>query len=150
MSQRSLWILGLLGGIAGCTAHFAPDGEGPRIAVQVACKVNVQLDENGDIIVDHEPVRTKRCAASASKKTVFWKLTSASGYKFGNTDGITFPSTKNPSNPGQPTGCGSSNGGTEFSCEFPASPSGYKWSYMIKLVRSGYADKSVDPTVIND
>ena len=152
MSKRNRWVLGLLCGLAGCTSQLVvQDGDGHKmLRVQSPCKVNVQLDENGDITVDHEPVRTKRCPASSDRKTVAWKLTSASGYKFANADGITFPAGQNSANTGPWPECTSGRGETEFSCAFPAMPTGYKWSYMIKLVRTSYADKTLDPTVIND
>ena len=152
MSKRNRWVLGLLCGLAGCTSvRVAQDGDGYReVFVQQACRVNVQLDENGDITVDYEPVRTKRCPASYDRKTVAWKLTSASGYKFANADGIAFPVGKNSANTGPLPECTSSSGDTEFSCKFPASPTGYKWSYLIKLVRPSFAEKTLDPTVIND
>ena len=152
MFKRNRWFLGLLCGLAGCTLPpVAPDGDDTKeVRIQPPCKVNVQLDVNGDITVDHEPVRTKRCKAIFDRKTVTWTLRSASGYKFDNADGITFPAGKNSANIGPSPECTSSSGGNDFSCTFPAMPTGYKWSYMIKLVRSGHADKTLDPTVIND
>ena len=153
MSKRNRWVLGLLCGLAGCTSLLvAPDGDGHKeVHLQDKCKVNVQLDENGDITVDYEPVRTKRCMPILGRPTVTWTLRSASGYKFDSAVGITFPAGKNSANIGQPPVCTSGSGGNEFSCKFPAGRrTGDKWSYMIKLVRTGYADKTLDPTVIND
>ena len=153
MSMRNRWVLGLLCGLAGCTSQLvAQDGGGNKeVRVQDACKVNVQLvGDDGDITVDHEPVRTKRCKTGDDRYIVRWKLTSASGYKFDSAVGITFPAGKNSANTGPLPDCNSGRGEAEYSCTFPAMPTGYKWSYMIKLVRAGHQDKTLDPTVIND
>ena len=152
MSKRNRWVLGLLCGLAGCTSlRVDPDGDGHReVRVQDACKVNVQLvGDDGDITVDHEPVQTKRCNSGVDKYIVRWKLMNARGYKFDHKNGITFPASKNSESPRQPM-CKSGSGDTEVSCQFPEPSTGYKWSYMIKLVRAGHQDKTLDPTVIND
>ncbi len=127
-------------------------GDSRAKPVPSPCQVLVQLDEFGNIVVDHEPVRTKRCGGSSGKKHVFWTLddNTVGTYLFG-ANGIQFKATKNPYPPDEfPTGCRLLANGKKFKCEFPESGTGRRWAYDITLMSEPLLPKSTDPTVVND
>lgn len=148
------WILLIMSGLlASCAAPHEDKVMAAARAVPNPCQILVQLDENGEIVVDHEPVRTKRCGTNLlGKKVAFWRIDASTvqGYKF-STNGIEFEKTKNAyPDPDFPTGCVRIDGGNRFSCEFGAKATGRKWSYTINLEKAQHNPKSADPTVVND
>lgn len=155
--KSTRWIsLVLCGAATSCAMHERVGGQHLAArAVPPPCQILVQLDrEDGDILIDYEPVRTKRCTAASDKKVVTWNIDEPSvfGYKFA-AEGIKFTTSKNPYPPQDfPTNCQSSNGGNKFTCEFaqpPASP-GRIWAYTIRLEKRQHQPKETDPTVVND
>lgn len=152
------WIaLVLCGVVTGCAE---PRRGGPHVmtrAVPEPCQILVQLDTATDdneaqILVDYEPVRTKRCAASSNKKIVTWNIDepSVNGYKF-TSNGIEFPAWKNPHPASDfPTNCAASHNRRLFTCEFKAAGDGKRWAYIIRLEKANKPPKETDPTVVND
>lgn len=132
------------------TACAMPFIDASARARPTKCVVNVYVDDDGQVLIDHEPVRTKACGES--EKVVTWSLQPGSGvYTFAPTTdthpGIEFPAQKNPSPPATPN-CSRPNDYT-YRCKWSGA-SGYKWTYAINVLKNGVAFKTLDPTVFND
>ena len=110
------------------------------------CGVNVYVDEDNSIAIDHEPVHTKRCVGSV--RTILWKLDPADS-------SLTFPSNgielKSAPAAGDPI-CGlvTASAGKKFACTFSGSPTGNMYRYTITVLRNGVALLPLDPTIINN
>lgn len=131
----AVWAV-LLGACAQPVPQERADEDRPAPA---KCHVGVYVNDQGHVVVDHEPVHAKGCADGAA---VVWQLRTA-GYSFDRAKGIAFDKGSKPSG-----SCQLGNHPRQYVCRFGATPKG-AYAYSIHVVGPGGA-KTVDPTVIID
>ena len=109
------------------------------------CGVNVYVDEDNNISIDHEPVRTKRCVGIARK--IVWKLDPADTTAFFPVNAIVLKSSPAAGDPA----CGpvSGSGGNKFECTFSGPPNSQTYFYKITVLKEGMP-QMLDPSMVND
>ena len=109
------------------------------------CGVNVYVDEDNTISIDHEPVRTKRCVGAVKK--IVWKLDPGDPTLSFPSDGIVLKTTPAFGDPTcEPI---AASAGKKFSCTFPDPPNGKTYFYKITVLR-GSATLVLDPSMVNN
>ena len=109
------------------------------------CGVNVDVDEDNNISIDHEPVRTKRCVGNPKK--IVWKLDPGDTTVFFPANGIVLKSSPTPGDPA----CGlvPDSGGKKFECTFSGAPNGQTYFYKITVLKEGMP-LVLDPSMVNN
>ena len=109
------------------------------------CGVNVYVDEDNTISIDHEPVRTKRCVGTV--RTIIWKLDPHDATLSFPSNGIELKSTPAAGDPI----CGLVTGSTgkKFACTFSGSPTGQTYFYKITVLKNGVS-LMLDPSMVNN
>lgn len=109
------------------------------------CGVNVYVDEDNNISIDHEPVRTKRCVGIARK--IVWKLDPDDTTVFFPPNAIVLKSSPGPGDPA--CALDTSSGGKKFECTFSGSPNGQTYFYKITVLKEGMP-LMLDPSMVNN
>ena len=109
------------------------------------CGVNVYVDEDNTISIDHEPVRTKRCVGAV--KEIVWKLDPSDTTLSFPPDGIVLKSAPAPGDPTCKPDAGST--GKKYACTFGDPPNGQIYFYKITVLRSGVT-LVLDPSMVNN
>jgi hypothetical protein len=103
------------------------------------CRVGVHVTDQGNVVVDHEPVHTRGCDDGTA---VVWQLRTA-GYGFDRAKGVAFDKGSRPSGT-----CQMGANDRQYVCRFGGSSRG-PFPYSIHVVGPS-GPKTVDPTVIID
>ena len=109
------------------------------------CGVNVYVDEDNNISIDHEPVRTKRCSGSVKK--IVWKLDPGDATVFFPSNAIALTSTPAFDDPTCQPVFGSF--GKKFECIFGSSPNFKTYIYKITVLKDGLP-LLLDPSMVNN
>lgn len=162
MSKSALVTLGAAVFVAGCAnlqgGVSLPIPPMPRYTAEITsaqafdvlpfarpalCGVNVYVDEDNNISIDHEPVRTKRCVGISRK--IVWKLDPGDTTVFFPANAIVLKSSPGP---GDPT-CALVTGGKKFECTFSGPPNGQTYFYKITVLKAG-VQLVLDPSMVNN
>ncbi len=109
------------------------------------CGVNVYVDEDNNVSIDHEPVRTKRCVGIPKK--IVWKLDPGDTTVFFPANAIVLKSSPGLGDPACNPVDGS--GGKKFECTFSGSPNGQTYFYKITVLKEGIP-LMLDPSMVNN